>query len=495
MRRWLVVLLVTSSLISAVVAPVARGDAGRFSLQLHFGGVQPALNDSAQIWLFAPIVGGELQYWIKPQTALALGVRFAQIDNDSINASLLKINNERANRRLSMVGVSLAPKFYLQPRQGAAPFIQPRIEMLIWKVKRRPGNETVSVVDGNGIVTDFSAAEMALGVALGVEKSLGKRIALSAAAEFSHLTGLNADFADWVENSRSRALLQFSAGLAISFGDVKKKSRPEIIGDQDETQNGGKLRDEVKISDPANPPPVTDSDLDGIADDTDQCPSTPAGAKVDVRGCQLDGDNDGVFDGLDECPLTAAEESRFVDGTGCVPDSDFDGIPDYRDRCPYTGENVTVDSTGCVFDMDGDGVGNDLDLCPDTPKIYPVDERGCPDRTQIFVRRLYYSLFNSGESKLRRDKTAALDSIAVLLKAFSDVSATVKGFTDNVGPADANIALSQKRADAVKQYLITQGVPQDRVLSIGRGEADPLASNRTRNGREANRRIEIEFKY
>ena len=80
------------------------------------------------------------------------------------------------------------------------------------------------------------------------------------------------------------------------------------------------------------------------------------------------------------------------------------------------------------------------------------------------------------------------------MKLHSKVTATVYGYTDNVGPNDANLQLSQKRANAVRAYLIKVGIGTERVTAIGRGETNFMASNQTRNGRELNRRIEIEFK-
>ncbi|MBN2398563.1 MAG: thrombospondin type 3 repeat-containing protein, partial [Deltaproteobacteria bacterium] len=119
-----------------------------------------------------------------------------------------------------------------------------------------------------------------------------------------------------------------------------------------------------------------DSDGDGVPNDTDECPDTPEGVKVDERGCPLDSDGDGVPDYLDKCPGTP--KGIEVDCDGCPPDSDGDGVPDYLDRCPGTPTGVKVDEWGCPLDTDGDGVPDHLDKCPGTPKGVKVDEWGCP---------------------------------------------------------------------------------------------------------------------
>lgn len=92
-----------------------------------------------------------------------------------------------------------------------------------------------------------------------------------------------------------------------------------------------------------------DSDGDGVADSTDQCPNTPAGAPVDANGCEVvvDTDGDGVPDSQDNCPNTPA--GAPVDANGCevVLDTDGDGVPDSQDNCPNTPAGATVDSSGC----------------------------------------------------------------------------------------------------------------------------------------------------
>jgi outer membrane protein OmpA-like peptidoglycan-associated protein len=120
----------------------------------------------------------------------------------------------------------------------------------------------------------------------------------------------------------------------------------------------------------------TDSDLDGVYDGLDRCPGTSRGAMVDAWGCPSDGDSDGVPDGIDKCPDTPA--GAVVDRTGCTQDSDGDGVPDGMDRCPDTPHGARVDENGCPEDSDGDGVPDGMDRCPDTPPQAPVDRAGCP---------------------------------------------------------------------------------------------------------------------
>jgi outer membrane protein OmpA-like peptidoglycan-associated protein len=122
--------------------------------------------------------------------------------------------------------------------------------------------------------------------------------------------------------------------------------------------------------------PVPDSDHDGVLNNRDRCPDTPAGAQVDARGCPADTDGDGVPNGVDKCPNTPA--GATVDINGCPSDSDGDNIPDGIDRCPDTPAGVLVDPRGCPKDSDEDGIPDGLDRCSDTPRGATVDALGCP---------------------------------------------------------------------------------------------------------------------
>ena len=122
--------------------------------------------------------------------------------------------------------------------------------------------------------------------------------------------------------------------------------------------------------------PLPDSDGDGVLNNRDRCPNTPAGAQVNEFGCPLDNDGDGVPNGVDRCPNTPV--GATVDATGCSRDSDGDNIPDGVDKCPNTAPGVLVDATGCPKDSDRDGIPDGLDRCSDTPKGATVDALGCP---------------------------------------------------------------------------------------------------------------------
>jgi len=236
---------------------------------------------------------------------------------------------------------------------------------------------------------------------------------------------------------------------------------------------------------PAKPAPV-DSDGDGVTDDRDRCPGTPAGAKVDANGCELDSDGDGVVDRLDQCPGTPA--GARVDAKGCELDSDGDGVVDRLDRCPGTPAGAKVDANGCELDSDGDGVVDRLDKCPGTPKGDKVDAKGC---TLLEVTVLKGVNFDNDKATLRPEASAILDESVAILKKYPDLKVEVAGHTDSNASDAYNLKLSQRRADAVRDYFVSKGVDPARLTTKGYGESKPIADNTTAEGRFENRRVEL----
>lgn len=249
----------------------------------------------------------------------------------------------------------------------------------------------------------------------------------------------------------------------------------------------------VRVAPPG--PPLKDSDSDGVPDSLDKCPGTPLGDKVDANGCSLpkDSDGDGVVDSLDQCPGT--RPGLKVDSNGCPIDSDGDGVPDTIDKCPNTPAGDTVDPSGCTIpkDADGDGIPDSIDRCPRTPPGVTVDALGCPVLFAGPTRALVLQgvNFQTGSATLTAASLSRLDQVALSLKAHPEVRVEIAGYTDDQGVQAANIRLSQARADAVRAYLIRQGVAGTQLTARGYGSANPLDSNATPTGRARNRRVEL----
>jgi OOP family OmpA-OmpF porin len=217
------------------------------------------------------------------------------------------------------------------------------------------------------------------------------------------------------------------------------------------------------------PPPPLDSDGDGVPDDRDKCPDTPPGTAVDADGCPKDSDGDGVTDDKDNCPGTPA--GIEVDADGCPKDSDGDGVPDYLDQCPGTPRGVVIDSQGCPLDSDGDGVPDYLDECPGTPKGVEVDERGCPKVKKPKPISLDNIYFEFNKAILTKEAMDTLNKNIQLMKDNPEINVRIEGHSCAHGPEDYNLRLSERRANAVKEYFVNEGgISEDRMTTISYGE-------------------------
>ena len=214
----------------------------------------------------------------------------------------------------------------------------------------------------------------------------------------------------------------------------------------------------------------------------------PFGGKEEPQVAMVDADSDGdgVPDSLDRCPGTPAGVS--VDSSGCPLDSDGDGVADYLDKCPGTPAGTEVDASGCPLDSDGDGVLNANDDCPGTPPGTRVDSRGCEIQK---VTALLGVEFGSDSDELTPASRQILDATAADLARHPDMRVEIAGHTSSTGPAEYNQMLSERRARAVADYLISTGLDADRFTVKGYGETEPVADNATREGRARNRRVEM----
>lgn len=219
-----------------------------------------------------------------------------------------------------------------------------------------------------------------------------------------------------------------------------------------------------------------DKDNDGIADNKDLCPD----AYGTVNGCP-DKDEDGIADNVDKCP------DLYGKPDGC-PDKDGDGFTDDMDACP----DVKGTIKGCP-DTDNDGLADQLDLCPN--EAGPIDNQGCPkvnkQEEEVMVKAMKGLQFKTGSSVILSTSYNILDEVVKVMKSNTKIDLSIEGHTDNVGDANANLALSKKRAEAAKTYLINKGVDAARVFAIGYGDSRPIASNNTEEGKKENRRVEF----
>jgi OmpA-OmpF porin, OOP family len=227
-----------------------------------------------------------------------------------------------------------------------------------------------------------------------------------------------------------------------------------------------------------------DTDSDGIPDTKDNCPDD-AGPK-DNMGCPMaDKDGDSIPDKEDRCP-----DVKGLKTMGGCPDSDNDGIADPDDKCPKA---FGLKVYGGCPDSDGDGLDDSIDKCPNTPGT--VASNGCPDIAVEDKKTLDVAMravqFELGKATLKPESFSILKQIGSILKRYPDYNIAIAGHTDNTGSSVANQELSEKRAKACHDYLISQGIDPSRLSHAGYGESRPVADNATPNGQALNRRVEF----
>jgi outer membrane protein OmpA-like peptidoglycan-associated protein len=233
----------------------------------------------------------------------------------------------------------------------------------------------------------------------------------------------------------------------------KEKKRPEEETDQPKEEP----KKETKKEAPAK---VKDKDKDGVADDKDACPDVAG--PVETDGCP-DTDKDGIADNKDLCP----KQPGFPKYNGCpVPDADNDGVTDEVDKCPKVAG--------------------------------PVENNGCPEIQQEVKKKVESAaknlFFISGKATIQTRSYPALNQLANVMRKDSTLSLDIEGHTDNVGKDEFNMRLSQMRANAAKDYLVSIGIDAARITAQGFGETEPVATNTTKEGRAKNRRIVLKIR-
>ncbi len=217
----------------------------------------------------------------------------------------------------------------------------------------------------------------------------------------------------------------------------------------------------VAPEEPVNVVPA-DTDGDGVVDANDRCPNTPAGWEVSVDGCPLDSDRDRVPNSIDECPNTPS--GMQVGANGCPLDEDKDGVTDAKDKCPGTAVNVIVDDKGCA-------------------KVVKTEIKEA-------IKEEVNIVFDTNKAIIKPEFKGEVAKISDLAKANGNAFITIEGHTDASGNPAKNKVLSQERATAVMNMLISDyGIPAARVAAVGFGSSKPVADNNTADGKAKNRRV------
>ena len=268
---------------------------------------------------------------------------------------------------------------------------------------------------------------------------------------------------------------------------------------------------------------IKDDDNDGVLNKNDECPAIAG--PIENKGCPWpDTDGDTVVDKEDACVNVVGP----VENKGCPwADTDGDTVPDKDDECidvagpvenkgcPWKdtdGDTVLdkddacvdvpgpIENNGCpVLDADKDGIPDLSDACPLV--FGPAENFGCPYLTKETMEKVRVEarsvFFESGKATLdaaQYDQTSErLDAIKQILKDYPTAKWSINGYTDNTGSKKLNQKLSEERAKVVMDALISRGINPANLTYKGWGDTNPVATNKTAQGRAENRRTEIDY--
>ncbi|HLP15397.1 MAG TPA: OmpA family protein [Bacteroidota bacterium] len=256
-------------------------------------------------------------------------------------------------------------------------------------------------------------------------------------------------------------------GDGLSDGDeVNKYHTDPLRADTD----GDGLSDGDEVNKYHTDPLKSDTDGDGLSDGDEVLRYRTDPLKADTDG-------DGLSDG---------EEVMRYHTDPLRADTDGDGLSDGDEVNKYHTDPLKVDT-------DGGGVNDGAEIARGTNPLNPADDI-LRDTTllekgkKVVLRGIN---FETGKATLTKDSDQALQAALDALKANPDVNVEISGHTDNVGSARQNQSLSLRRAQAVKNWLVKNGIPSRRLRTVGKGADEPVADNSTPEGRAENRRIEF----
>jgi len=410
------------------------------------------INGSAAISLF---------WWISDPVAVGVngGASFLQAETGDLYFKTMLY------RFTPMIKVKLFPSSVLNP------YLQTGFDLMYINPQDRSGSKLPNNSAGN-----YENLQFAVPFGGGLAVHFSERVAME--LEGMYHQALTDYLDDLKTGDRWDGYFTLTLGLAFHLGEPRDSDGDGIPNKRD--------------ADPMHPEDFDDfEDFDGVPDP--------------------DNDQDGVPDELDKEPNNPEDRDGFQDSDGVPdPDNDGDGILDKDDKMPGTDAAVAAgivtaedfdgfqDEDGAPDpDNDGDGILDTVDKCPNEAETFNdyQDEDGCPDtKPEVDVGQsivLEGINFASGSAELEVNSMRILDKVAADMLKYPDIEVEIRGYTDNTGSYQGNIQISQRRADTVKAYLVSQGVRPYRIMTKGYGPENPIASNSTREGRAQNRRIEF----
>ncbi|XCI74868.1 MAG: OmpA family protein [Flavobacteriales bacterium] len=404
---------------------------------------------------------------IPPFSKLTVGHSLTDHLTLDFTASVAEVNNSRAGwddfKDEFLLKAGLGFRFYLFAKNY---WFDPYLRMGVNYHKLDYNGKIYTISPGNTFTTpkkDFFLVDGGIGINLWITENFG----LNLESNYNWVPSMKRDYANF---------FQHSAGVSFRFSK-KDRDKDGIPDNRDECPDIPGLKQ-------LNGCPDTDSD--SIPDYKDKCPNVSGLKELD--GCP-DTDGDGIPDNLDACH----KEKGPKENNGCpYKDTDGDDLLDKDDACPTV--PGLKQFKGCP-DTDGDGIPDNQDRCP--KEKGGKENGGCPwdIKKEVENINLIFKdiLFDFDRATIRPESLPIIKETAKRMIEIAPPNSKfyVDGYTDNIGGSAYNKSLSLKRAQSVKIELIKASVEGNRLVARYFGRENPKASNKTREGRQENRRVEI----
>ena len=333
---------------------------------------------------------------------------------------------------------------------------------------------------------------------IGLQAALGDRVSFEVSGGYNYSLSKNLEA---ITGSKNDAYISYFIGLTVS-GES---------GDADPDGDGLTNREEKELG---TDPKKADTDGDGLSDgdEVHKYNTNPVKADSDGDGLsdgdevstyhtdpnKADTDGDGLSDGAEVSQYHTDPVKVDTDGDGLSDgdevtkyktdptkgDTDGDGLSDYDEVMKYKTDPLKMDT-------DGGSVNDGKEIANGTNPLEPGDDVPKPKLEVGKAMVLEGIVFKSGKATIDPSSEPTLMQALEAFEKFPTATVEIRGYTDNVGKASSNKKLSLARAEAVKSWLVMKGVDAMRITTKGFGPENPIADNKTAEGKAKNRRIEF----
>jgi len=407
-------------------------------------------------------------------------------------------------------------RFIFAPFRGDKlnPYVYAGVGMLQWTVENKPASISPEITEEGGW-TQF------VPFGGGVELAISDDVILDFSA------GYNMTFTDdlnYYNNGENKdGYFDFGVGFTFVTGSGNTDEDSDGLTENEERQIGTNpkiadtdndgLKDGDEILKYKTDPLVADSDKDGLNDSEEAIKFNTDPNSVDTDGDELNDfvevkkyNSDPNKKDTDDDKLGDGYEVNKFKTNPAKKDSDDDGLDDFVELDKYKTNPTNADTDGDGLNdgkevntfnsnpnkEDTDGGGTN-DLIEFNRKTNPQNADDDIDKTQILDISVPMVLegvtFTTNEATINPESEFILNKAFNTLVAHPNLSVEIQGYTDNIGSDVSNQKLSQKRADAIRVWLVKKGIQNTRLTAKGYGESNPIANNNTKEGRQKNRRI------